>query len=301
VRVAGRIRDLARRQHWVLSYAQLRQLGLTRSAIAWRVRRGWVQPLHRGVYLVDHRIPPPLAAEAAALLAVGRTAVLSHQTAAYLDKLLPHPARPVHVTVIGRAPAQRRNLRIHRTTTLERKDVRRHEGLPLTCPARTLLDLSAVVTTSELEPLVAEAQRRRLVSEPALRDQLTRHAGRPGTAALRALIESPGGPAFTRSTAERKLLALIRAARLPPPRSNQKVGGFEVDLLWPEQRLVAEFDSFTFHGDRVAFERDRHRDGVLQAHGYAVVRVTWRQLTSEPQAVVALLARMLERRSRRAG
>jgi very-short-patch-repair endonuclease len=63
---------------------------------------------------------------------------------------------------------------------------------------------------------------------------------------------------------------------------------------------VVEFDSFTFHGDRAAFERDRHRDGVLQALGHAVVRITWRQLTDEPEAVVALIARMLERRSRQA-
>jgi very-short-patch-repair endonuclease len=297
--VEERVRELARRQHWVVTYAQLLGLGLSRQAIAWQVRRGRLLPLHRGVYLVENALPPPLAAETAALLAVGKGAVLSHRTAAHLHNLLPHPANPVHVTV-GRARAQRPGLRIHRAATLGRADVVRRHGLPLTSPARTILDMSATLTRDELEPLVAEAQRRHRVSDHALRDQLTRNPARPGTPLLRALVEAPNGPAFTRSRAERKLLRLIRAARLPPPRACAQVGGFEVDLLWPDQRLVVEFDSFTFHGDRAAFERDRHRDGVLQALGYAVVRITWRQLVGEPEAVVALIARMLERRSRQA-
>lgn len=120
------------------------------------------------------------------------------------------------------------------------------------------------MTASELEPVVAEAHRKLRLPVGALRDQLARNPGRPGTRALRSVLELPGGAAFTRSKAERGLLRLIRAARLPPPQADVQVGGFEVDLLWPEHKLVAEFDGFAFHGDRVAFERDRHRDGVLQ-------------------------------------
>jgi very-short-patch-repair endonuclease len=299
--VDERIRELARRQHWVVTHAQLLRLGLSKEAIRWRVRRRMLRPLHRGVFLVDHELPPPLAAEAAALLALGKPAVLSHHTAAYLHQLLPHPAQSVHVTTPGRALAQRPGLRIHRATTLVRGDVRRHQRLPLTSPARTVLDLSATLPRHELEPLVAEAQRSHRVSERVLRGQLARNPGRRGTASLRALIEAPTGPAFTRSRAERKLLRLIRAAQLPPPRTNAPVADFEVDFLWPDQRLVAEFDSFSFHGDRAAFEADRARDQVLQAAGYAVVRITWLQLTDAPERVVALLARMLERRSAAGG
>lgn len=297
MRVDERIRALARRQHWVVTFAQLLGLGLSRDAIAWRVRRGRLWPLHRGVFLVDHEVPPPLAAETAALLAIGHGAVLSHHTAAHLHRLLTHPTQPVHITVVGRALAQRPKLRIHRTNTLTRSDVRRHRGLPLTSPARTILDLSAVLTVGRLEPLVAEAERRLNVSEDALREQLARNPGRSGTRVLRSVIEAPGGPGFTRTRAERRLLRLLRAARLAPPRAGAPLGGFEVDLLWPDHKLVAEFDSFTFHGDRLAFERDRHRDAVLHGLGYTVIRITWRQLTGEPEAVVALIARMLERRT----
>jgi very-short-patch-repair endonuclease len=106
-----------------------------------------------------------------------------------------------------------------------------------------------------------------------------------------------GNPAFTRSEAERRLLALIRAAGLPPPRTNVHVGPYEVDFLWPAHRLVVEVDGFAFHSSRAAFERDRRRDADLQARGLRVTRVTWRQLEREPHAVVARLAAALALRA----
>ena len=82
-----------------------------------------------------------------------------------------------------------------------------------------------------------------------------------------------------------------RGGRAEPARrrcaTNARPGRFEVDLLWPEQRLVVEVDGFAFHGTRAAFERDRRRDAELQALGYRVLRITWRQLTREPEAVIA--------------
>jgi very-short-patch-repair endonuclease len=80
---------------------------------------------------------------------------------------------------------------------------------------------------------------------------------------------------------------------LPRPRSNQRVAGFEVDLVWAERRLIVEVDGYAFHGTRAAFERDRARDAALLAAGYRVLRVTWRHLTAEPERVVATLASAL--------
>jgi very-short-patch-repair endonuclease len=98
-------------------------------------------------------------------------------------------------------------------------------------------------------------------------------------------------PALTRSQAERGLLELIRAARLPRPETNVRVERHEVDFLWRAARLVAEVDGYAFHGTRGAFERDRRRDADLQAAGWRVLRITWRRLAEEPEAVVATLAR----------
>ena len=78
-----------------------------------------------------------------------------------------------------------------------------------------------------------------------------------------------------------------------PRYANVRVAGHEVDVLWPDAKLVVEVDGYAFHSTRAAFERDRRRDGELQAAGYRVLRLTWRQLADEPEAVVASLARTL--------
>ena len=123
-------------------------------------------------------------------------------------------------------------------------------------------------------------------------------SGRPGARPLRAVLELEKGPALTRSEAERRLLALIRAAGLPAPEHNVRVYGSEVDMLWREQGLVVEVDGFAFHSAREAFERDRMRDARLTRAGLRVMRVTWRRLTGAPQAVVADLAQALAGASR---
>ena len=99
-----------------------------------------------------------------------------------------------------------------------------------------------------------------------------------------------GGTEMTRSEAERRLLDLIRRAGLPRPHTNVKVRGHEVDIYWPEHRLVVEFDGWAYHSTRAAFERDRERDAALQLAGERVIRVTHRQLTRRPEALVARFA-----------
>ena len=89
------------------------------------------------------------------------------------------------------------------------------------------------------------------------------------------------------------MLALLRAAELPAPQVNVRLGRYEVDFLWPGERLVVEVDGYAYHSNRRAFERDRERDATLAAAGYTVLRVTWRQLVSAPEAVVARVAMAL--------
>ena len=105
---------------------------------------------------------------------------------------------------------------------------------------------------------------------------------------MRAVLA--GEPAFTRSEAEARLLELLRRARLPLPEHNVIVDGHEVDMLWRGHGLVVEVDGYAYHSGRASFEHDRARDAEL---GLRVVRITWRQLNDEPEAVVARLARAL--------
>jgi hypothetical protein len=87
------------------------------------------------------------------------------------------------------------------------RDIRRRHNLTLTSPPRTILDLAASYDEWDLEHLVADANYRRLASDAELRSQLERNHGKPGTKALRSVLDLPGGPRRTRSRAEQRMLA----------------------------------------------------------------------------------------------
>jgi very-short-patch-repair endonuclease len=287
------VAELAARQRGVVTRTQLRAIGLSRHAIDRRLKAARLHPLYRGVYLVGHSFPPPGARELGAALVCGPGAVVSHRAAAGLWRLLPRAPGEIDVTVPGRDRGRTYGIRAHRVVALEGRDVRQLEGIPVTAPARTIVDLAAVVAPRELEQAFAEAHARRLARRDELVSVLARRSGRPGTKALRALLDDDARPAITRSEAEERLLVLIRASELPHPEVNVRVGYHEVDFLWRSQRLVVEVDGFRFHSSRAAFERDRLRDAELAAMGFRVVRVTWRQLVNRPEAVVTRIATAL--------
>lgn len=112
------------------------------------------------------------------------------------------------------------------------------------------------------------------------------------------MLGAGSSPAFTRSEAEARFLASVRKARLGAPATNTVVVGHEVDFLWRAERLVVEIDGFAFHASRHAFDADRRRDADLTAAGLRVLRVTWRQITKEPEAIIARVAQALARSGR---
>jgi very-short-patch-repair endonuclease len=231
----------------------------------------------------------------AAVLACGRGSVISHLCAGAIWELILGHNGDVDVTTTR--ARKRPGIRVHRTTQLDPRDVRMRGAVPVTSPARTLLDVAALLPRAKLERAVAEAGAKRLASRSDLLAQLDRCAARPGAGVLRALLDQQGGPKLTRSEAERRLLDLVRAAQLPLPRVNERVGAYEVDLLWADTRVIVEVDGYAFHSSRTAFERDRRRDADLSARGFSVIRVTWRQIVDEPAVVVARISAALARAS----
>ncbi len=282
---------LAGRQHGVITTAQLVEAGWSRHAIAHGVRTGWLRRVHRGVYLVGP-LETPLTAAMAATLAAGRGALLSHHPAAVLWGLRPPRPGPIHVTVIAR-DVRSPEFRTHRVADLDRHDATRRHGIPVTSPARTLLDLAIQATTNELDRATNEARIHHLVTHHSLNEQFRRYPRHRGTQALREAIRAD--PAFTRSEAERRALELIRRAQLPAPEANAQLHGHEVDLLWREHRLVVEIDGYAFHSSRRSFERDRRKDRELGDAGYRVLRLTWREVTEQAEATAAALATALTR------
>jgi len=278
----------AARQHGVISLAQLRAAGLSRDAIAHRVRNGRLIRVHRGVYRIGP-LTDSLTEPFAAVLACGPTAVLSHDAAAVLHGIAKEH-RTIDVTVTEGRPRPR-DVVVHRARVAPEERTM-HEGIPVTTATRTLLDVATRWRRRDLARAAEEAVVRRLVTHDSLVDAVGR-GRRPGARALRSVLGDFTGPSVTRSEAERRMLELVRRAGLPAPACNVKVGRYEVDLLWPRARLVVEVDGYAFHSTRQAFERDRARDAALQLAGYRVIRVTWRQVVDEPHAVVATLAAAL--------
>jgi very-short-patch-repair endonuclease len=287
------IAALAARQHGVVSRAQLLAAGLSKAAIDHRLARQRLHPVHRGVYLVGHPVPPPLAKEMAAILACGEGAAVSHGSAAAIWGFRPPLSSPVHVTLPSPVSRTRLGICVHRARFMQPEDIRCREALLITAPARTLVDLAAVLSAKELQRAYEEARIHRVVRPSDLRSVLTRTGRKPGFAAMRALLDRERAPTLTRSEAERRLLELLRAADLAPNGANVRVGRHEVDFLWRDSRLVVEVDGFAYHAHRGAFERDRLRDAELQAAGYRVMRVTWRQIAEAPEAVIARVAQAL--------
>lgn len=283
---------IAARQLGVVHRRQLLDVGLGRGAIAVRLRAGRLHPVLPCVYAVGHPRLPPGGREMAAQLWQAPGGVLSHHSAAWLWGISP-PSGTVHVTCVRGGSVSRPEVVLHRARSLDPAELRTRDGFRLTSPARTLLDLAEHASDSDLERAVGEARVRGLTSTDELRAMMARHPGRRGLRPLTALLDVEHGPAFTRSEGEREFLRLVDRAGIPRPRTNARVAGFEVDALWPDQRLVVEVDGYAFHRGRRAFERDRHKSATLATSGFRVLRFTWRQITETPERVAAHVATAL--------
>jgi very-short-patch-repair endonuclease len=285
-------------QEGAVSRRQLLSAGISRHAIDHAIKTGYLHRVHRGVYIVGHLALAPFATESAALLSCGQGAVVSHHSAAYLWGLVTDRPSGVDITAVARNCGSKAGIRVHRVADIDKRELRSRHGLPITSPARTLIDLAAEASLQEMEDGVAEARVKRLIRSGELEAAVERAGRRRGAARMREFLRAEGGPAITRSRAERHFRALLRQARLPAPGLNVRLAGREVDFLWRREQVALELDSWQFHGHRRAFERDRRKDMALADAGYQVIRVTWRQFTEEPLALVAHLARALDRATR---
>ena len=281
---------LATRQHGVVATRQLAALGLSQRAVSHRAAAGRLHRVHRGVYAVGHPILTVNGRRMAAILAAGPGAVLSHASAAALWEIRPTSATRIDVSVRSAAGRGKRpGLRIHRTPTLQADEITKHQGLRVTTPARTLLDLAAILTPRALERALDEAEVKQLYDRTSL-DALARaHAGERGARALTQALDEDGEPTLTDSELEELMLALCADHELPRPEPRAWVAGLRVDFLFAASRLVVETDGYRYHRTRRAFERDRERDALLARAGYRVLRFSHRQLTREPTMVAHTL------------
>jgi hypothetical protein len=294
---------LARQQHGVAARRQIERLGIGNHAIAHRLANGRLHTIHAGVYAVGHTALTLRGRWMAAVLFCGDGAVLSHWTAAALWGIRNPGSGKIEVTSPRKSRSTERIRRHFGRVPADECTV--EDGIPVTSPMRTVLDLASVAKPHSVEGALREAEYLRLRDRLSLPDLLVRYPRHRGARSIRTALdrsrEDPGGR--LRSPLEELFLPFLDRHGLPRPRVNAAVHvpasghaperRYEVDCLWPEQRQIVELDGFESHGHRQVWEEDRSRDRRLATAGYAVTRVTKRQLLGEGDALAADLSSSL--------
>jgi hypothetical protein len=283
---------LAGRQHGYVARAQLLKLGLTPKAIRWRVQTGWLIPVYAGVYAVGYVRRTPVARACAAVLACGEKAMLGHGSAAALWGFYKHWDEPFEV--VAPSIRIREGIKVHRCQTLTRRDITRQLGIRVTSPARTVLDTAPRLTGRRLSRFVNDALRTPYLHVPDLADVLNRNPSHPGTKRILPYVRAP-----TNSPLEDDFLEFARRYGLPTPVTNTHLLGYEIDVLYPRERVIVELDSARFHMDRDSFERDRKRDVIMLEAGIVTVRMTDDRMQHDPEEEARRLLAILAARRHR--
>jgi very-short-patch-repair endonuclease len=291
---------LIRRQHGVVTHAQLMGLGMGAAAIRHRVVKGRLHPLARGVYAFGR---PEVSARGrwmAAVLACGPDALLSHRSAAALWGICREQGSAVEVVVPIGSPRRRPGIRAHRRRDHEAPGRRFVDLIPVTHPIATLVDLATCVSSAQLEAAINEADHLGLVDPDRLLMELGSLPRRAGKGPLRSLLQAPT-LTLTATQLERRFLPLAREGGLPAPETQVWLNGHRVDFYWPDLGLVVEADSLRYHRTPFKQARDKRRDNAHAGSGLTTLRFSDGQIHHEPEYVRATLARtahVLARRER---
>jgi predicted transcriptional regulator of viral defense system len=297
IRSQQRLAELAGRQYGVVSSRQVAILGYSRNEIGHAVKTSRLHRVHRGVYAVGHSALSSHGRCLAAVLACGRGAVLSHESAAWLWGFVVRPPVCADVTVPSRGH-RRDGIRIHHAASLTRDDWGGLERIRVTSAPRTLLDLAASGPAKRLERAVERAKRLDRLDLIDIDLMLRRRAGAAGTKRLLEALDLYRDPAFSRARSELLFLDLIKKAGLPRPAINTYVDGHEIDAYWEDERFAVEVDGWDTHRTRAAFESDPLRQEDLKLVGIDSIRITARRIEREPRVVAERLGRLLRQRRR---
>jgi very-short-patch-repair endonuclease len=297
---------LARAQHGVVTRRQLLALGLTTSGIEHRLARGRLYPVVRGVYAVGRPTLTLNGRRMAAILGCGGdvdqaggvhlaplrclppAVVLSHDSAAALLTIGSGPTSRFEVSTVLASRSRLPGVTVHRRSGLHDGWYGFYEGIPVTSPVQTLIDLATRHDRPAAERATNEADKLGLVRTNDLRKALDDHSGEPGVARLRFILDRRTFR-YTRSELERAFLPLARQAGLPLPRTSVYVTGHEVDFHFPDLGLVVETDGLTYHRTPAQQANDRERDQDHSAAGLTPLRFTHAQIKFEPDHVVRIL------------
>ncbi|MGN6253893.1 MAG: type IV toxin-antitoxin system AbiEi family antitoxin domain-containing protein [Solirubrobacterales bacterium] len=287
--------DLAEVQYGVVTYRQMRNLGLSNGHIHRASKASRLRRVHRGVYAVGHKRLSRHGHCLAAVLACGEGAVLSHRSAAWLWGFLPGFPFEAEVTVPSRGH-RRCGIRIYRTAGVPDRDCTTLEGIPVTSAARTLFDLAGSVSARDRSRAVDRAKRTGKLDLAELDAILARRSRMPQARLLRQALILYRKPVFDRARSELLFLDALEKEHLPLPKINCWVEKWEIDAYWEAERFAVEVDGWESHGSREAFERDRLRQEEMKLAGIDCIRISARRIEMEPERVAQNLRVFLSRR-----
>ncbi len=288
--VPGMVGRIAARQHGAVALRQLEDLGVSSSTIHGWVVAGWLRRAQPGVVIVAGSANTYEQRLAAALLAAGDGAVVSHRAAVYLWGLLDRA--PVEISVPRGKTPDLRGVIVHQTR--DPIVVSHRRGLAVTTPMRALVDIGAVLGDADVEDVLDRALVARLFSAAGAEWALASVArrGRRGCGALRrvldqrALAEKPPDGLL-----EPRFARLQRTYGLPPAEFQWPVRhrgrSYFIDFAYPGLMIAIEVDGYGQRSTRSAFESDTERQTVLALLGWTVLRFTWTKVVRRPAEVAA--------------
>jgi Transcriptional regulator, AbiEi antitoxin/Protein of unknown function (DUF559)/AbiEi antitoxin C-terminal domain len=285
---------LAADQHGVIARRQLSALGLSGQAIQHRLSKGRLHRIERGIYAVGRPALTRRGRWMAAVLGCGSRAALSHRSAAELWGIGKAPPAWIEVSVPFASARRRPGIRVYRRPKLRPADCSVRDGIPVTSPMLTLIDIARHLGDADLERAINEADRLDLVAPESLIVALDDFPGQPGVGRLRDLL---GKRTFcmTDSELERRFLPLVADVGLPMPLTRQRVNGFRVDFFWPDLALVVETDGLRYHRTPAQQARDRLRDQAHTAAGMTPLRFTHEQVRFDAAYVRSTLLTVARR------
>lgn len=278
-----RIAEIAGRQCGVVSVAQFRACGLSASGARHRADAHRLFRVRRGVYSLGPVVDPRARLWAALLVTGPAGASVSHWSAAWMHGMVGRCRAPIHITVPGNGGRSLSGVRVHRARSLSDADTVQVDGLRVTTPARTVLDIAARAPDHDVLRLIREGEYLGLLPTGALLAVVSTHPRHPGAARIRRVDPVTATAALRQTPLEDELEALIATLPVPTPQRQLPVRGasgawYRLDFGWPDFRLATEADGRSAHERSASLDSDRFRDNDLAAVGWQTLRFTHLQI-----------------------
>ena len=280
---------LAEQHGGAFTRAMTKDAGADRRLVWRRVDTGRWIPKGGDVFALPGWPDSPTQRRWVGLLAAGEPAHLSHECAADVHRVggvrrglvVVTVDHPLHLVIDGVQFHQLEDVRADHLTTIE--------GWPVTTPARTIVDLAAVLSRSRLKVAVQHVVVERQATFGQIENVLldVRRRGKPGVHRLVTVLDDLAGEPPPASALEEHLHKVARLARLqivrqhPLPWAREPVIGV-VDAVVLESKLILEADGRSWHARLEQMANDRRRDREAAEAGWQTLRWVYDDLVNDP-------------------